>query len=136
MSEEEKGFVIKDKRSFTPEGEPIKGEEEKKEAAAPEETKSAKEAEKEQEPKGRSSLPEVTFPTFIFSLVSSVMLHLGQVPDPTSGETRKDLELAKHTIDIIAMLKEKTQGNLSDEEQKMIDHVLYDLRMSYVKTKG
>jgi len=57
------------------------------------------------------------------------------VPDPQTGEKKKDLALAKHSIDIIAMLKEKTQGNLTDDEQKFIESVLTDLRWRYVKAK-
>ncbi|MEJ2587674.1 MAG: DUF1844 domain-containing protein [Deltaproteobacteria bacterium] len=71
----------------------------------------------------------------MLSLSSSSLLHLGEVPDPQTGEKKKDLALAKHSIDIIAMLKEKTQGNLTDDEQKFIESVLTDLRWRYVKAK-
>ncbi|MDZ7698334.1 MAG: DUF1844 domain-containing protein [Deltaproteobacteria bacterium] len=80
-------------------------------------------------------LPEVNFSSLILSLSSSSLFHLGEVPDPQTGEKKKDLALAKHSIDIIAMLKEKTKGNLTDEEQKFIESVLTDLRWRYVKAK-
>ena len=128
MNEEEKGFVIKDKRSFDDQGE-LKSEEPPKDQGQPQV--------KEEEPKAtvgeRSPLPEANFSSLIFSLSSSALLHIGEIADPQTGQTRKDLALAKHTIDTIAMLKEKTAGNLSDEEGKFVDNILTDLRWRYVK---
>jgi len=77
-------------------------------------------------------LPPVDFSNLILSLSTSALIHLGQVPDPISNKTDKNIEMAKHTIDVIDMLKEKTKGNLTDNEQKLIDAVLFDLRMRYV----
>ncbi|MBC8433062.1 MAG: DUF1844 domain-containing protein [Desulfobacterales bacterium] len=81
-------------------------------------------------------MPEINFPTFIFSLNSSVLVHLGIIDDPVSGKKVKNLVLAKQTIDILGMLEEKTRGNLSEDEKSMLKHMLYDLRMIYVKEKG
>lgn len=126
MAEEEKGFVIKDKRTFSPETgesrteEPQKTEEEigtEKEAPAVEETQ----------------LPEINFSTFIFSLSSSALFHFGEIPDPSSGTKEKNLPMAKHTIDILGMLEEKTKGNLAPDEEQLLENILYDLRMRYVK---
>jgi hypothetical protein len=75
----------------------------------------------------------VNFNSLIFSLSSSALLHLGEIADPQTGEKRKDIALAKHTIDTIAMLKEKTQGNLNGEEEKFLESILTDLRWRYVK---
>lgn len=61
---------------------------------------------------------------------------MGEAPEPGTGATSSDLVLAKHTIDMIAMIKDKTKGNLSDDEQAMIDSLLYDLRMRYVAKKS
>jgi hypothetical protein len=61
------------------------------------------------------------------------MFHLGEIPHPVSGERKKDLPLAKHTIDTLAMLKEKTAGNLTEEEQRLLDGMLYDLRMAFIR---
>jgi hypothetical protein len=136
MPEEEKGFVIKDKRTFSQEtGEPR--EEETQEAT---EQKAAESAEKEA-PKTEAKaaadeevqLPEVNFSTFIFSLSSSALLHFGEIPDPSSGNKKKNLAMAKHTIDILAMLDEKTRGNLTRDEEQLFKNILYDLRMRYVK---
>lgn len=78
-------------------------------------------------------LPKMTFATFIISLNHSALVHLGVVEDPSTGTKTKNLELAKQTIDIIAMLEDKTRGNLTEEESKMIKSLLYDLRLVYVK---
>ncbi len=80
-------------------------------------------------------LPEITFPSLIFSLSSTALFHLGELPDPQTNEKKKDLPLAKHTIDTIAMLKEKTAGNLTGDEEKFIENILTDLRLRYVKEK-
>jgi hypothetical protein len=133
MAEEEKGFIIKDRRTFSAEtGEP-----------APEESRETKKEEKgtkEQTPPGHGKpaaqeeqLPEVNFATFIFSLSSSALFHFGEIPDPSSGLKKKNLPMAKHTIDILAMLEEKTRGNLTPDEEQLFKNILYDLRMRYVK---
>lgn len=142
MSEEEKGFVIKDRRSFDETG-GLKEQQEEKTQEASKRDEKGKDSEKngtaqeagadagEQTP----PLPEVNFSSLILSLSSSSLFHLGEVPDPQTGKKKKDLPLAKHSIDIIAMLKEKTEGNLTDEEKKFIESVLTDLRWRYVKAK-
>ena len=106
MAEEEKGFIIKDKRSLDEEG-ALKEQKEEEEAPKKEEKK----GEQEEAKAKQTPLPEVNFNSLIFSLSSSALLHLGEIADPHSGEKKKDLGLAKHTIDTIAMLKEKTAGN-------------------------
>jgi len=83
-----------------------------------------------------SQLPAINFATFIFSLNSSALVQLGIMDDPGSGKKVKNLPLAKQTIDIIGMLDEKTRGNLDQDEKNMLKHILYDLRILYVKEKG
>ncbi len=120
------GFTVTDRRSFV-EG---KSETEAPEAAAP-----PPGAEPEA-PAGRardaSALPAVDFHTFVLSLGSSALLHLGELEHPESGAAEKDLPLAKHTIDILSMLEEKTKGNLTSAEEKLIQSLLYDLRLRFV----
>jgi hypothetical protein len=132
MAEEEKGFVVKDRRAFDDEGH-IKEQEEpsgkKPETLGGKATVSAERTNRSSTP-----LPEVNFTTLVFSLSSSALLHLGEMPDPQSGSNVKDLALAKHAIDTIAMLKDKTKGNLNEEEQKFTETVLTDLRLRYVKS--
>ena len=138
MSEEKKDFVIKDRRIFSQEeGEK---EEEKDSRAAevekePEETVQEKKSaadESEEQPQ----LPEINFQTFIFSLNASALVQLGAMEDPATAKKEKNLPLAKQTIDMLSMLKEKTSGNLAEEEEELLKHILYDLRMRYVKEKG
>jgi len=129
MEEEEKGFVIKDRRSFDKEG-GLKEEKAEESTTIPE-RESRQETKKEEDQ--RPPLPEVNFNGLIFSLSSSAFFNLGEIADPQTGEKHKDLPLAKHTIDIMAMLRDKTKGNLNDEEQKFLDNILADLRLRYVK---
>ena len=82
---------------------------------------------------GKCVMPEVTFTAFIMSMNTSALFHLGEISDPASGEKNKDMVLAQHTIDILALLEQKTEGNLNEEEQDLLKHVLYDLKMRYVR---
>ncbi len=78
-------------------------------------------------------LPEVTFSSFVISLSTAALVHLGEMEEPESGVKKKDLLLAKHSIDTLAMLQEKTRGNLEDDEKALLDHILFDLRMKFVQ---
>ncbi len=134
---EKKDFIIKDKRMFA-EGD--QDQETKEEATKPseeevEESKS-EEAAAPEEDRTDYQLPKINFATFIFSLNSSVLVQLGLIDDPATGKKTRNLPLAKQTIDILAMLEEKTQGNLTKDEETMLKNILYDLRMLYVKEKG
>jgi hypothetical protein len=84
---------------------------------------------------GVPTLPAVDFHTFVLSLGSSALLHLGELEHPDMGAPQKDLPLAKHTIDILVMLEEKTRGNLTPAEEKLIASLLYDLRLRYVEAQ-
>lgn len=77
-------------------------------------------------------LLEVTFSTFVLSLASSALVQLGEVPNPESGKTEVNPELARHTIDILCMLEDKTKNGLDPQETKLINGILYELRMKYV----
>jgi hypothetical protein len=132
---EKKDFIIKDKRIFTGKDEDQPSKEEKeKPLEEPADEKSESEPAKEEE-KTDYQLPEINFATFIFSLNHSVLVHLGVMEDPSTGKKIKNLPLAKQTIDILGMLEEKTKGNLSEDEEKMLKNMLYDLRMIYIKEK-
>ena len=125
--EEDKGFVVRDRRfSASKEAEEEskpKGEEEKREEPT------AKEDASRQEP----PLPEINFASFLLSLSTSALIQLGEIPDPVNKQSNKQLPLAKQTIDLIGMLQGKTKGNLTPDEEKLIDYILYDLRIRYVK---
>ncbi len=77
-------------------------------------------------------LYEFGFSTFILSLSTSALVHLGELPDPITNKKEINLQLARQTISIIEMLKEKTKGNLTDEEEKLLDSVLYDVRLKFL----
>ncbi|OGL42913.1 MAG: hypothetical protein A2042_01855 [Candidatus Schekmanbacteria bacterium GWA2_38_11] len=77
--------------------------------------------------------PEIDFSSFIISLGTQAMMHLGEIPDPLSRKKEKNLSLAKQTIDLLAMIQEKTKGNLTIQEEQLIENLLYELRIKYVK---
>jgi hypothetical protein len=137
--EEEKGFVVKDRRRFTEES----GAEEKKEKPQPEEASAAGEQKSTgpeeasgSEEQARGPFPEVTLATFIFSLSSSALVHLGEIPEPQTNRTEVDLPIAKQIIDTLGMLQDKTKGNLDQDEERLLKSVLYDLRMRYIQKSG
>jgi hypothetical protein len=132
----EKGFVIKDKRFFDESGEARKEDlksaidaDEKREKA-PESTE-----EKPDSQPREDSFPEVTFSSFIFSLSTAAMFHFGDLPDSVTKKSGKNLAAAKQTIDMLDMLKNKTLGNLDNNEKELLDGLLYELKMRYVKEK-
>lgn len=80
------------------------------------------------------ALPAVDFSTFVLSLAHSALVHLGVAPDPATGkEHPPSLPLARQTIDLVSLLAEKTRGNLSGEEERLLEQLLYDLRLRYVE---
>jgi len=123
--EEKKGFTVRDRRGGARAEEPAKGGGEKKERKT--------EMPKEEPSLADAPLPEIDFSSFIFSLSTSALLHLGEVPDPISQKRERNLPLAKQTIDILGMLQQKTRGNLNPEEEKMMEHILADLRWRYIR---
>ena len=98
----------------------------------------------EEEPEAKSSrpasgkerprkLPEPSLKTFISGLAGQVLINLGLFEHPSTGKVETDLEQAKYSIDLLQILKDKMKGNLTDEEEKLLNSVLYDLRMRYVE---
>ncbi len=81
-------------------------------------------------------LPKVDFSSFMLSLYSSGLVQLGKVEDPSTGKKTKNLELAKHTIDMIAMLEEKTKGNLNEDEKNLLKALLSEIRIAFVEAKA
>jgi len=132
---EEKGFQVKDRRFSARQEEPERAE--KGESAATGEEQETPPSTPEQPSRADGSpLPEISFSTFVLSLNSSVLVHLGFLSDPSTGQKQKNLPLAKQTIDLLGMLEEKTVGNLSSEEAQMLKNILYDLRISYIRVLG
>jgi len=90
----------------------------------------------EQAEKSTGTLPEINFSSFVLSLGSSALFHFGEIPDPASGEKKRDLALARQTIDILVILRDKTTGNLSEDEAQLLENLLHDLQMRYVQERG
>ena len=161
MSEEKKDFVVKDRRIFSQDAE-VRPDDDKQEGAASEqpdtenqkktadvadasgtaETSSSAEAAPGEADQAQASaegeeesaqFPEINFPTFVASLNASALVHLGVIEDPATGSKSKNLPMAKQTIDILSMLEDKTKGNLTPDEKNMLQNILYDLRILYVK---
>ncbi|HWP23733.1 MAG TPA: DUF1844 domain-containing protein [Candidatus Binatia bacterium] len=126
----DKGYTIQDRRRFSADGEVKKDAPEQGEQAAgaaqPEERTTGR-AERRQEP-----LPEIDFSTFVISLSTQALMHLGEIANPLTGKIEPDVPVAKQMIDIIGMLKDKTRGNLSASEDRLMEDILFDLRMKYV----
>jgi hypothetical protein len=76
---------------------------------------------------------KIDFSTFMMSLASSAYCSMGLIPNPISNKVEKNLNVAKQQIDLIEMMKEKTKGNLDKQEEQVLESVLYQLHLSYVK---
>jgi len=79
------------------------------------------------------ALPQIDFATFILSLSHSALMHLGEAPDPDTNQIAVSLPFAKQNIDILGLLEEKTKGNLTGDEERLLAQVLFDLRMRFVE---
>ncbi len=123
---QDKGFIIKDRRFSAQREEEGKPKEEVKKDEPSKDDVSGKEG----------PLPEINFNSLILSLSTSALIQLGEIQDPQTKQPAKNLSLAKQTIDLIGMLKEKTKGNLTPDEERLLDSILYDLRMRFVRAKG
>lgn len=131
---EQGGFKVHDRRSFSEDGElrDARRERGSKEAekTGPEtdvtETAPAPGAEASGEAK-------VDFPGFVLSLATTGMMHLGAIPDPVTGKKEENLPGARQMIEILLVLKDKTQGNLSNEEAKLLDSLIYEMQMGVMR---
>lgn len=83
---------------------------------------------------GKCVMPEVTFMAFVMSLNTSALFHLGVIADPETGEKLIDFSLARHAIDTLVLIQEKTKGNLDSDESELLKNVLYDVKMQFVQT--
>jgi hypothetical protein len=129
--EQEQGFKVRDRRRFDADGS----------ARADADSLGTSDLEREENElqteaaptKGDDdAIPQIDFSTFLLSLSTSAMVHLGEAPTP-DGKTEKNLQLARQTIDMLAMLQQKTQGNLTEGESQLLGQLLYDLRVRYVQ---
>jgi len=126
MSKKGEKIKVTDRRIFDREGK-LKKELRKAKKGKPKEEAREKKKEKE-----KTFFPPIDFGSFILSLSTTAFIHLGEVVDPTAKEKKVNLEGAKQMIDIIQMLKEKTEGNLTKEESTLLNNLLYELKMKYM----
>lgn len=139
--EKDRGFKVQDRRRFSAEGEartegddaPVEAptEESRTEPTAKPGAAAGQSKQPAHEPIGPE--PEITFVNFVVGLSSEALAALGEMPDPITGELRRDLRAAQQLIDIIGLLRDKTRGNLDQDEQSLLEAILFDLRMKYVE---
>lgn len=128
--QEEQGFRVTDKRGFREDGETKAPESsEKAEDNTVKETGAAGDIPPGQEDSAR---PPIDFPSYILSYYTQGLVLMGEVPNPYTNKKEEDVEAARHTIDILSMLEQKTKGNLSNDEQQLLEGVLYELRMKFM----
>ena len=137
------GFKVRDRRTFSPDeaaaaGAPVAAPEDAQ-AGTPSGPSDQQQAAAEQAADAAAQrtragevLPEIDFGTFLISLSTSALYHLGAIPDPDTNQAETNLPLAKQTIDIIGMLGAKTEGNRTADESRLLEGLLYDLRLRYV----
>jgi hypothetical protein len=126
--QEEQSFRITDKRGFREDGEPIP-QENAKETENKAETPPQSTGDKGQDLPPRAP---IDFPSYILSYYTQGLVLLGEVPNPYTNKKEEDVEAARHTIDILSMLEQKTKGNLGSDEQQLLESVLYELRMKFM----
>jgi hypothetical protein len=133
QKQEGKGFTVKDRRRFASDTGEVR-EETATSDAAPESSGTTPSAEAPPaERPAQEPLPEINFSTFIISLSTQALMHLGEMANPITGNAEPDVPVAKQMIDIIGMLREKTRGNLSASDDRLMEDILFDLRRKYVE---
>lgn len=139
----EHGFTVSDKRLFTREGQRRETEARAtppppppppRATQAPSGREAAPPSPEDIDVQAQGEMPPADFATYVIMLANTIMMLLGQVPDPVTQQRRLDLAQAKHTIDILMMLEQKTKGNLTAEEEHLLQEVLPQLQMAYVST--
>jgi len=137
VDKKEKGefeeIKVEDKRRFNSDGAVRDGVKDE-----PPPRKSAEDASKEKNKEGNDihdfdNVPDVDFSTFLLSLATSVQIHMGIIANPASGKIENNLAMARQTIDVLDILKKKTEGNLDDAERRLLEHLLFDLKMQFVE---
>ena len=131
--QEGRGFKVQDRRRFSGDtGEPVAPAKPEAPQPAPDQ-ESAKRPETPRESASEEVPPPINFPTFIISLSTQALMQLGEIANPLTGKVEKEVKIAKQTIDIISLLRDKTRGNLDPEEDKLMEEILFNLRMKYVE---
>ena len=127
--QDEQGFKVTDKRGFQEDGKASDASSATIETPADASSSAAANTPPEQELPPR---PPIDFPSYLLSYYTQGLVLLGEVPNPYTNKKEEDVEAARHTIDILTMLEQKTKGNLTKEEQQLLETVLYELRMKFM----
>ena len=132
--QEEQGFRVTDKRGFNEDGTAVENSEKTEQK---QENQSATSSEKpdmaDTSSAGeKSSRPSIDFPSYLISYYTQGLVLLGEIPNPYTNKKEEDVEAAQHIIDILSMLEQKTKGNLDGQEEKLLENVLYELRMTFM----
>jgi hypothetical protein len=129
--EEDQSFKVTDKRHFDEEGRLRSSVEEKRDEPAVAKGPGKADA-RQPGPEAPGTGARIDFPSYILSYYTQSLVLLGEVPNPYTNQTEEDLEAARHTVDILGMLREKTKGNLAPGEEELLESVLYEVRMKYM----
>jgi len=132
--ENKRGFRVQDRRRFSPEtGEPRPTEDDPQRSETTD-TKERETPQSDQPRASRSPSPreQISFSSFILGLSTQALMYMGEIPSAPGQPVQKDLTAAQQMIDVLAMLQQKTTGNLDAGESSMLEHALFDLRMRYV----
>jgi hypothetical protein len=135
--EEEQEFKVTDRRRFTQEGESKEQKADKEKEPTAEETHAsgvAEEHAEQEEPKRDEPPRPLDFTGFVVSLSHTALFQLGLIKIPGGAEPKRDLQGARQTIDLLALLEEKTKGNLTEQEAKILKESLFQLRMAFVES--
>ncbi|MFQ5928215.1 MAG: DUF1844 domain-containing protein [Acidobacteriota bacterium] len=136
--QQQSGFKVIDRRGFTPQGQSRReAQQEPPQSKAPPKEEGPSAASRkgdvsQESPRSDASEAIMDFSSFLLSLATTGMVHLGEIPEPTTGQRSENVDAARQMIDILSILKEKTKGNLSAEEAHLLDSLLYELRMKFL----
>jgi len=137
--EDKRGFKVQDRRRFSPEtGEARETEETSPPAEAPVQaaTTAQEEELRREQPRGNrpaAATSVISFSSFILGLSTQALMYMGEIPSAPGQPVHTDFAAAQQMIDVLAMLKQKTTGNLDAGEAAMLENALFDLRMHYVE---
>lgn len=124
------GFKVTDKRRFTQESEA----KEARESREPETVRKEAPAAEKEPPKVEETPPQpLDFSSLVLSLANTTLFQLGLIRTPESSDIQKDLQGARQTIDLLGLLEQKTRGNLTEQEEKILKDTLFQLRMAFVE---
>jgi uncharacterized protein DUF1844 len=131
--EQPKGFQVRDRRRFTETGDVREDADADRPSEAPPKAEEPAPSAPRAAAEPRDVPLEITLSTFVMSLSTQALMCLGEIPNPVTGKREVELPAVQELIDIIAMLQERTRGNVDPSEVRLFETVLYDLRLRYVE---